>query len=186
MSNASDNHPLRGNIEEVLLSYEDIIKRIDEVGKQISQDYAGEELLIIGVLKGAMPFMAELVRHITCPVILDYVATSSYGGSTSSSGVVRFQKDVEEALKDRHVLVVEDIVDTGLTLHYLLETLKLRQPKSLKVCCLIDKPARRRAEVPVGYLGFTIEDRFIVGFGMDYKESYRNLDFIGVLSPAAI
>ncbi len=179
-------HPLAKNIDKVLVSTDDIYERIESLGKQISQDYAGQSLVIIGVLKGAMPFMAALIKHITVPIVIDFVAVSSYEGGTSSTGVVRFQKDVEEPLKGRHVLVVEDIVDTGLTLHYLLNTLKLREPASLEVCCLVSKPARRKIEIDVKYLGFTIPDRFIVGFGMDYEEHYRNLDYVGILSPAAI
>ncbi len=179
-------HPLAKNIDKILLSTDDIYQRIASLGKQISQDYAGKSLVIIGVLKGAMPFMAALIKHITVPLVIDFVAVSSYEGGTSSTGVVRFQKDVEEPLKGRHVLVVEDIVDTGLTLHYLLNTLKLREPASLEVCCLVSKPARRKVEIEVKYLGFTIPDRFIVGFGMDYEERYRNLDYVGILSPTAI
>lgn len=179
-------HPLAKDIDKILLSTDDIYQRIASLGKQISQDYAGKSLVIIGVLKGAMPFMAALIKHITVPLVIDFVAVSSYEGGTSSTGVVRFQKDVEEPLKGRHVLVVEDIVDTGLTLHYLLNTLKLREPASLEVCCLVSKPARRKVEIEVKYLGFTIPDRFIVGFGMDYEERYRNLDYVGILSPTAI
>lgn len=179
------HHPLEHNVSELLLSRAEIDAKVAEIGRQISQDYGNEEIVVICVLKGAMPFMADLVRHITCPVVLDYVAISSYGGATSSSGVVRFQKDVEEDLAGRHVLIVEDIVDTGLTLHYLVQTLQLRNPKSLKICCLISKPARRKVEVNPDYLCFTIEDRFIIGCGMDYQESYRNLDYVGIMRPEA-
>ncbi|MGM9991448.1 MAG: hypoxanthine phosphoribosyltransferase [Candidatus Bruticola sp.] len=185
-SQPANVHPLAKNIDKVLVPTEIIYKRIERMGEQISKDYAGKNLVIIGVLKGALPFMAALIKCITVPMVIDFVALSSYEGGTSSTGVVRFQKDVEEPLEGQHVLVVEDIVDTGLTLHYLLKTLKLRNPKSLEVCCLISKPSRRKIDIDVKYLGFTIPDRFIVGFGMDYQERYRNLDYIGVLSPAAI
>ncbi len=178
-------NPLATNISRVLVSSQDIQKRIEELGAQISKDYAGQSLVVIGVLKGAFPFMAALIKHITVPVVIDFVAVSSYEG-TSSTGVVRFQKDVEEPLTGRNVLVVEDIVDTGLTLHYLMNTLQVRDPKSLEICCLVDKPARRKIEITSKYIGFTIPDRFIVGFGMDYEEHYRSLDFIGILSPKAI
>jgi hypoxanthine phosphoribosyltransferase len=178
-------NPLATNISRVLVSSQDIQKRIEELGAQISKDYAGQSLVVIGVLKGAFPFMAALIKHITVPVVIDFVAVSSYEG-TSSTGVVRFQKDVEEPLTGRNVLVVEDIVDTGLTLHYLMNTLQVRDPKSLEICCLVDKPARRKIEITSKYIGFTIPDRFIVGFGMDYEEHYRSLDFICILSPKAI
>ena len=174
-------HPLQDHIGEVLLSTDLIQDRIRQVASEISRDYAGQEVVLICVLKGAMFFTADLMRHLEPRTVLDFVAVSSYGSSTSTSGVVRIQKDVEEQLSGRHVLVVEDIVDTGLTLHYLLANLRLRNPASLKVCCLLDKPARRRVQVPVDYLGFTIEDRFVVGFGLDYDGHFRNLGYIGVM-----
>ncbi len=179
-------HPLENNIERVLISSDALQKRIAELGEQISADYKDEKPVIIGVLKGATPFMADLVRKITCTVCLDYVAVSSYGGTTKSSGVVRFQKDIEEDIRDRHVIVVEDIVDTGLTLHYLLASLRLRNPKTLKICCLVDKPARRKTDITPDYCGFTIDNLFILGYGMDYKESYRNVNYIGVIKKEAI
>lgn len=179
-------HPLIKNVDRVLVPAEMIQARIAELGRQITEDYKGEDLVIIGVLKGAMPFMSDLVRHIDMPLVMDYVATSSYAGGTTSSGVVRFQKDVEEPLEGRSVIIVEDIVDTGFTLHYLSKIFKLRGPKSLEICTLVDKPARRKTDVAPKYVGFTIPDRFILGYGMDYEESYRNLDFIGIMSPEAI
>jgi len=175
------SHPLQDQIGEVLLSSAAIQERIRQMASEISQDYSGQEIVILCVLKGSLMFTADMMRHLTPAVVLDFVAVSSYGSATSTSGVVRIQKDVEEQLSGRHVLVVEDIVDTGLTLHYLLANLKLRNPASLKVCCLLDKPARRRVEVPVDYLGFSIEDRFVVGFGLDYDEHFRNLGYIGVM-----
>lgn len=174
-------HPLQDQIGEVLLSEELIQERIRQVAAEISRDYSGQEIVILCVLKGSMMFTADLMRHLQPRVVLDFVAVSSYGSATSTSGVVRIQKDVEEQLSGRHVLVVEDIVDTGLTLHYLLANLRLRNPASLKVCCLLDKPARRRVEVPVDYLGFAIEDRFVIGCGLDYDEHFRNLGYIGVM-----
>lgn len=179
-------HPFDKNIAEVLFSKEQLEKRVAELGQLISSDYGDEEIVALCVLKGATPFYADIVRHITSPLITDYVAVSSYSGSTSSSGVVRFQKDIEEDIHGRNVIIIEDIVDTGLTLHYLVEHLKLRQPKSLKICSLIDKPARRKVEVKADYVGFTIDNLFIVGYGMDYKESYRNMDYVGVMDPKAI
>jgi hypoxanthine phosphoribosyltransferase len=151
------------------------------VAQQISADYAGQEIVLLCVLKGAMMFTADLMRHLEPHVVLDFVAVSSYGSATSTSGVVRIQKDVEEQIAGRHVLVVEDIVDTGLTLHYLLANLRLRNPASLKVCCLLDKPERRRVEVHVDYLGFAIEDRFVIGYGLDFDEHFRNLGYIGIM-----
>lgn len=180
------DHPLSANVDRVLISNREIKERISELARQISQDYAGEDVVVIGVLKGAMPFMAYLIREITTPIIMDFVAISSYSGGTSSTGIVRFQKDVEESLKDKHVLIIEDIVDTGLTLKYLLETFRLRQPKSLEICSLVDKPARRKVEISVKYAGFTIPNCFILGFGMDYDESYRNLDFVGIMDPSTV
>ena len=179
-------HPLEKNLARTLLSHEQIAERIAQLGQEISRAYGQEKVIVICVLKGAAPFCSDLVRHITSPVIMDFVALSSYGGTTETSGVVRFQKDIEEEIKGQNVLIVEDIVDTGLTLRYLREHLILREPKSLKICCLIDKPARRRVELTPDYSGFTIENHFIVGFGMDYDESYRNLDYIGIMSPDAI
>ncbi|MBQ7503666.1 hypoxanthine phosphoribosyltransferase [bacterium] len=179
-------HPLAKNVDRILIDRNSIQKRIAELGKQISEDYANQELVVIGVLKGALPFMAELIKHITVPMVIDFVATSTYVGGLQSTGVVRFQKDVEEVLNGRNVLVVEDIVDSGITLRYLTDMMHLRNPKSLEICCLIDKPVRRKADIYPKYIGFTIPDRFIIGFGLDYEESYRNLDFIGILSPSAI
>ena len=180
------NHPLSSNVDRVLISNREIMVRISELAQEISKDYAGEDIVVIGVLKGAMPFMAYLIKEITTPIIMDFVAISSYSGGTSSTGIVRFQKDVEESLKDKHVLIIEDIVDTGLTLKYLLETFKLRQPKSMAICCLVDKPARRKVEIPVKYAGFTIPNCFIFGFGINCEEIYRNLDFVGIMDPQTV
>lgn len=173
------------DIAQVLLTREQIDSRITELGKQISFDYEGKDLMLVGILKGCTIFLADLVRNISIPLSFDFVAVSSYGADTKSSGVVRILKDLDESVESRHVLVVEDIVDTGLTLRlsYLLENLRSRRAASVKVCSLLDKPSRRRVDVPVDYRGFTVEDQFVVGYGMDYQGKYRSLPYIGVLKP---
>ena len=173
------------DIQEILFNKEQIAARIREMGEQLTQDYANQEILMIGVLRGAVIFMADLARAIERPVALDFMAVSSYGVSTSSSGVVRILKDLDENVEDRHVLIVEDIIDSGLTLSYLLENLKSRKPRSIKVCTLLNKPNRRKSNVCVDYNGFVIPDYFVVGYGLDYAEKYRNLPFIGILKPEA-
>ena len=165
---------------EILIPRADISTKVAEMGKRISKDYAGEQLLLIIVLRGAALFAADLCREIEGDVVLDFIAVSSYGSSTSTSGVVRFLKDLEESVEGRHVLVVEDIVDTGLTLNYLVDNLRSRNPKSIRTCTLLDKPSRRRVEIRPDYSGFTIEDLFVVGYGLDYDQSYRNLPDICV------
>lgn len=176
---------MHGDIKEVLFSREDLAARVGELGAAISTDYAGKEILMVGVLRGAVIFMADLARAVECPVAIDFMAVSSYGLSTSSSGVVRFIKDLDEDIEGRHVLIVEDIIDSGLTLKYLYENLKSRNPASLKICTLLNKPSRRKVDVPVTYNGFDIPDLFVVGYGLDYAEKYRNLPFVGVLKPEA-
>ena len=173
------------DVEQVLLTEEQLRTRVAELGAQISQDYAGKDLMLVCILKGANIFLADLCRQITLPLSYDFVAVSSYGADTKSSGVVRILKDLDESVESKHVLVVEDIVDTGLTLRlsYLLENLRSRRAASVKICTLLDKPSRRRVEVPVDYCGFTVEDRFVVGYGLDYAGVYRNLPYIGVLKP---
>lgn len=167
---------------EVLISEEDVIKRIQEMGEQISRDYAGKSVHVIGVLKGACYFMCALSRYISVPVTMDFMSASSYGASTKSSGVVKIVKDLDEPLEGRDVLVVEDIVDSGRTLSYLMKMLADRGPASLKLATLLDKPDRRVTEVDVDYTGFSIPDSFVVGFGLDFDQRYRNLPYIGVLS----
>lgn len=176
---------LEEDISTVLISEEEIARRVAELGQQISQDYAGKDLMLVGILKGCVLFLSDLIRHIHVPVAFDFVAVSSYGADTKSSGVVRILKDLDESVESKHVLVVEDIVDTGLTLRlsYLLENLRSRRAASVKVCTLLDKPSRRRVDVPVDYRGFTVEDRFVVGYGMDYQGKYRSLPYIGLLKP---
>lgn len=165
----------------VLLSEEMVDARIQAIGEQISKDYAGKQVHLICILKGGSFFMCELAKRITVPVSLDFMSVSSYGGDTKSSGVVRIVKDLDESLKDRHVIVVEDIVDSGRTLSYLLEMLQDRGPASLRLCTLLDKPDRRVKEVFVDYTGFEIPDQFVVGYGLDYNQRYRNLPYIGVV-----
>lgn len=160
---------------KVLLSHDAIQARVREMGRQIAADYAGHELHVVGVLKGACTFMTDLCRVIDLPLTLDYIAVSSYGAATKSSGEVRLVKDLDQGLEGRDLLVVEDIVDTGLTLNYLMNVLKARGPRSLKIAALLSKPSRRLVEIPVDYVGFTIEDHFVVGYGLDYNEKYRNV-----------
>ena len=165
----------------VLLAEEDVDRRIQEIGDQISKDYDGKQIHLICVLKGGSFFMCELAKRITVPVSLDFMSVSSYGSATKSSGVVKIVKDLDEPLKDKDVLVVEDIVDSGRTLSYLLEMLKDRGPKSVKLCTLLDKPERRVVDVHVDYTCFQIPDEFVVGYGLNYDQRYRNLPYIGVV-----
>lgn len=171
------------DIQEVLLSTEQIHNRINDMGKEISRDYAGKEILMIGVLRGAVIFMSDLARAIDIPVAIDFMAVSSYGLGTTSSGVVRILKDLDEDVEGKDILIVEDIIDSGLTLKYLLENLKSRNPASVKLCTLLNKPDRRKVQVKIDYNGFTIPDYFVVGYGLDYAEKYRNLPFVGILKP---
>ena len=166
---------------KVLLSEEEVDARIKAIGEQISRDYAGRTVHLICVLKGGSFFMCELAKRISVPVSLDFMSVSSYGGDTKSSGVVKIVKDLDESIKDKDVLVVEDIVDSGRTLSYLLEMLQQRGPKSLALCTLLDKPSRRVIDVDVNYTGFEIPDYFVVGYGLDYDQRYRNLPYIGVI-----
>ena len=165
----------------VLLSEQEVDERIQQIGEQISRDYAGKQVHLVCVLKGGSFFMCELAKRITVPVSLDFMSVSSYGSSTKSSGVVKIVNDLDEPLKDKDVLVVEDIVDSGRTLSYLLEMLKDRKPASLRLCTLLDKPERRVTDVKVDYTGFEIPDEFVVGYGLDYDQRYRNLPYIGVV-----
>ena len=166
----------------VLLSEEEVDRRIAEVAKKINEDYAGEPVHLICVLRGGVFFTCELAKRLSMPVSLDFMSVSSYGADTKSSGVVKIVKDLDEAIQGKDVLVVEDIVDSGRTLSYLLEMLRDRKPASLKLCTLLDKPDRRVIEVPVDYTGFQIPDEFVVGYGLDYDQKYRNLPYIGIVS----
>lgn len=170
-------------IERVLISEDELKKKITELGEQITEDYRGKELLLIGIVKGAVPFLADLIRQIKIPLTYDIMAVSSYGTSTSSSGVVRILKDLDTSIEERHVLIVEDIVDTGLTLNYLKETLVGRHPLSLRIVTLLDKQERRKVEIQPDYNGFVIPDEFVVGYGLDFNQNFRNLPYIGILKP---
>ena len=166
---------------EVLLTEEEIDRRIQEIGDQISRDYAGRQVHMVCVLKGGSFFMCELAKRVTVPVSIDFMSVSSYGGDTKSSGVVRIVKDLDEPLKDRHVIVIEDIVDSGRTLSYLLDMLRCRGAADVRLCTLLDKPDRRVVDVKVDYTGFEIPDEFVVGYGLDYDQKYRNLPYIGMV-----
>jgi hypoxanthine phosphoribosyltransferase len=177
---------LESVVGEILLDAEAIQGRVAELGAEVSADYAGRDLLLIGVLKGAVFFMADLMRKLTIPCEVDFMAISSYGASTDSSGVVRILKDLDINIEGRHVLVVEDIIDSGLTLSYLMRNLESREPATLEVCALLTKPDRREIEVPVRYVGFEIPNRFVIGYGLDFGERYRNLPYVAVLSDDAL
>jgi hypoxanthine phosphoribosyltransferase len=180
------NTELERAVGEVLIDAGSLRARIAELGEEISSYYEGRDLLLIGVLKGAVFFMADLMRHLTVPCEVDFMAISSYGAQTDSSGVVRILKDLDINIEGRHVLVVEDIIDSGLTLSYLMRNLESREPASLEVCALLTKPARREIEVPVRWVGFEIPNRFVIGYGLDFAERYRNLPYVGVLSAELI
>jgi hypoxanthine phosphoribosyltransferase len=173
---------LHAGVGEVLIEEDALQRRVSELGDEISQDYAGRDLLLVGVLKGAVFFMSDLMRRLTIPCEIDFMAISSYGAGTDSSGVVRILKDLDINIEGRDVLVVEDIIDSGLTLSYLMRNLESRQPASLEICALLTKPGRREIDVPVRYVGFEIPNRFVVGYGLDFAERYRNLPYVGVLS----
>ena len=172
---------VEAGVGKVLIDEERLQERIRELGRELSQDYAGRELLLVGVLKGAVFFMADLMRNLSVPCEIDFMAISSYGAATDSSGVVRILKDLDINIEGRNVLVVEDIIDSGLTLSYLMRNLEAREPATLEVCALLTKPDRREIDVPVRYIGFEIPNRFVVGYGLDFAERYRNLPYVGVL-----
>ena len=172
------------DVEEVLLSGEQVQARVAELGAQLAADYAGRDPVLVSVLKGSIIFLADLVRAMPIPLSIDLMEVSSYGASTESSGQVRILKDLSTSIEGREVIVVEDIIDTGLTLNYLLRYLHDKGPASIRICCLLDKPARRLASIDINYRGFTIPDRFVIGYGLDYGERYRNLPYIGVLRPS--
>jgi hypoxanthine phosphoribosyltransferase len=170
---------------EILIEPERLQRRVTELGAEISRDYADGEVLLIGILKGAVIFIADLMRRLEVPCEVDFMAVSSYGSSTDSSGVVRILKDLETSIAGRDVLIVEDIIDSGLTLHYLIRSLRARDPRSLEVCALLTKPERRRVEDPIRYVGFEIPNRFVVGYGLDHAQRFRNLDYVAVLDDSA-
>lgn len=165
----------------VLISEEEVERKIKEIGKQISEDYKGRQVHMICVLKGGVFFTCELAKRVSVPVSMDFMSVSSYGDGTKSSGVVKIEKDLDESLEGKDLLIVEDIIDSGRTLSYLIEVLKQRNPRSIKLCTLLDKPERRIKDVQVDYVGFNIPDEFVVGYGLDYKQKYRNLPYIGVV-----
>ncbi len=173
-------------IGEILVQADELNHRIDQLGTEIARDYAGREpVLLVGVLKGALFFLSDLMRRLDVPCEVDFMAVASYGSATQSSGVVRILKDLDAVIEDRHVLVVEDIVDSGLTLQYLVRNLRARGPASLEVCALLTKPARRQVELEPRYVGFEIPDRFVIGYGLDHQERYRNLPYVAVLQSSA-
>jgi hypoxanthine phosphoribosyltransferase len=174
---------MKQDIKEVLFSEEVLTKRIKELADKISADYKGEELVVVGILKGSVIFAAELIKNISIPCEIDFMAVSSYGNSTETSGVVRILKDLDSNIEGKNILIVEDIVDTGVTLAYLLKYLKARKANSIEIVALLNKQARRKSDLEVKYIGFEVPDAFIVGYGIDYAEKYRNLPFIGTLKP---
>jgi hypoxanthine phosphoribosyltransferase len=182
----SSGTELEAGVGEILIERDALQERVAELGREVSEDYANRDLLLIGVLKGAVFFMADLMRNVTVPCEVDFMAISSYGASTDSSGVVRILKDLDINIEGRDVLVVEDIIDSGLTLSYLMRNLEARGPASLEVCALLTKPDRREMDVPVRYIGFEIPDRFVIGYGLDFAERYRNLPYVAVLSEELI
>jgi hypoxanthine phosphoribosyltransferase len=178
--------PLATDVQEVLLTPEQIQQRVAELGQAVTRDYAGRNPLLVGVLKGVLFFMADLLRAIPIPVEVDFLAVASYSPETRSRGKVRLVKDLEADISGRHILFVEDVIDTGLTLNYLLSTLRARQPASLEVCVLFDKPEKRLINIPLKYKGFNLPNQFVVGYGLDHRERYRNLPFVGILKASAL
>jgi len=168
-------------IGEALVSEEDLQRRVRELGEEISRDYTGKDLFLVGVLKGAVFFLSDLMRALEVPCEVDFMAVASYGSSTDSSGVVRILKDLDATIEGKDVLIVEDIIDSGLTLSYLLRTLRAREPRSLEVCALLTKPERREVDLPIRYTGFEIPNKFVIGYGLDHAERYRNLPYVAVL-----
>ncbi len=174
---------MKNDICRVLISEEELKEKVTELGAQISRDYAGKKLLLVSILKGSVVFMADLMRAVTIPARIDFMAVSSYGSGVKTSGVVKIIKDLDLNLEGYDVLIVEDILDSGMTLSYLVELLKSRNPASVEICSLLDKPERHKVEIALKYKGFTIPDEFVVGYGLDYAEKYRNLPYVGILDP---
>lgn len=175
------NKETEKNVKETLIDEKTISEIVKRLGQQINNDYEDKDLIVVGILKGAIIFLSDLIRELEVSLTLDFIAVSSYGAATESSGIVRFLKDLETCIEDKHVLIVEDIVDTGLTFNYILENLRTRKPASIKTCTLLDKPSRREVEVQIDYKGLEIPDEFVVGYGLDYSEYYRNLPYIAVI-----
>lgn len=172
---------MKQDIKEILFTEEQLRKKIKEIGTKISEDYEGKELMLVGILKGSVPFMADLMKEISIPCTMDFMAVSSYGNSTKTSGVVRILKDLDFEIENKNILIVEDIIDSGITLKYLTEYLKGRKPTSIEIAALLNKPERRISEVNAKYIGYNVPDYFLVGYGLDYGEKYRNLPYIGIL-----
>lgn len=171
------------DLESILLTEAQIAQRVSEMGEEISLDYAGKDLMLVSVLKGSIVFMADLMRAISFPVGIDFMSVSSYGKEAKTSGVVRILKDMDQSAEGKHILIVEDILDSGMTLRYIMDLMEASKPASLRLCTLLDKPERRKVPVQCHYTGFTIPDAFVVGYGLDYAERYRNLPYIGILAP---
>lgn len=174
----TDDKQHDADVSEVLISEEELRKKVKELGKRITHDYAGKDLMLIGILKGSVPFMADIMREIKLPLEIDFMSVSSYGGATNTSGVVRILKDLDSDVRGKDILIIEDIIDTGLTLSYLKDYLTQRRPASLRICSLLDKPARRKVDLKCDYVGFEVGDKFIVGYGLDVDQKYRNLPYI--------
>lgn len=172
---------MKNDVQKILYSREELEIKIKDMGEKISIDYKGKDLVLIGVLKGSVMFMAELMKSISIPCSMDFMAVSSYGNSTTTSGVVRILKDLDDEIEGKHVLIIEDIIDSGTTLKYLMEYLRGRKPSSVEIACLLNKPERRRVELNAKYIGFNVPDYFLVGFGLDFAQKYRNLPYIGIL-----
>ena len=172
---------MNNDVKEILISEDSIKEKVKELGQRISKDYEGESVFLIGILKGSVPFMADLMREITIPVTMDFMAVSSYGNGTSSTGVVRILKDLDFEIKDKNIIIVEDIIDIGITLSYLVDYLKNCGPKNIEIAALLTKPERNKVKVDAKYIGYEVPDKFVVGYGLDYAEKYRNLPYIGVL-----
>lgn len=175
---------MNDDIRAVLVSEQQLKDKVAQLGAQISQDYAGKDLVLVSILKGAVVFMADLMRAVTIPCSIDFMVVSSYGAGTTTTGLVKIIKDLDSDLSGKDVLIVEDILDTGITLSNLVPMLKMRDPNSVRICAILDKPSRRRADIQADYIGFQVPDEFVVGYGLDYDEKYRNLPYVGVLKPS--
>lgn len=175
---------MNDDIRAVLVSEQQLKDKVAQLGAQISQDYAGKDLVLVSILKGAVVFMADLMRAVTIPCSIDFMVVSSYGAGTTTTGLVKIIKDLDSDLSGKDVLIVEDILDTGVTLSNLVPMLKMRNPNSVRICAILDKPSRRRADIQADYIGFQVPDEFVVGYGLDYDEKYRNLPYVGVLKPS--
>ncbi|MBQ8731272.1 MAG: hypoxanthine phosphoribosyltransferase [Oscillospiraceae bacterium] len=174
---------MRNDIERILVTEEELAAKVAEIGAKITEDYAGKDLLLVSVLKGSVVFMADLMRAVNLPIEIDFMAVSSYGSGVKTSGVVKILKDLDVDVAGRHILLVEDILDSGMTLQYIMEMLSQRGAADIKICTLLDKPERRKVNIQADYFGFVIPDKFVVGYGLDYDETYRNIPYVGVLKP---